>query len=101
MRSVIRYRTKPEWANENHRLVENVYAELGARDPGGIRYATLRLEDGETFIHIFMTDSADGGNPLSSSPAFAEFQRNLAERCSEQPVAQSATVVGSYRLLSV
>ena len=80
MRSVIRYRTKPECAEENQRLVEKVYAELGSRDPGGIRYATLRLEDGVTFLHIFMTDSDAARNPLSSSPAFAEFQKDQRVR---------------------
>ena len=62
-----------------------------------MRYATLRLEDGVTFIHIFMTDSDDAPNPLSTSAAFAEFQRELEQRCAEQPVAMAATVVGSYR----
>ncbi len=100
MKSVIRYKTKPESGDENQRLVENVYAELAARDPGGVRYATFRLEDGVTFIHIFMTDSDDASRTLSSIAAFAEFQRELATRCVEQPVAQGASVVGSYRLLS-
>lgn len=65
-----------------------------------MRYATLRLEDGVTFIHIFMTDSEHAPNPLSNSGAFSEFQRDLANRCVEQPVAMTATVVGSYRLLN-
>ena len=100
MKSVIRYRTKPESADENQRLVEDVYAELTVRDPGGMRYATLRLADGVTFIHIFMTDSDDTPNTMGDVVAFAEFQRDLAQRCVEQPVAQAATVVGSYRLLT-
>jgi hypothetical protein len=100
MKSLIRYKTKPESADENQRLVEKVYEELAARDPGGIRYATLRLEDGVSFIHIFMTDSDDTPNGLGGIAAFAEFQRELAQRCVELPVAQAATVVGSYRLLS-
>lgn len=100
MKSLIRYRTKPESADENQRLVESVYAELAARDPGGVRYATLRLEDGVTFIHIFTTDSDDASNTLSGIAAFAEFQRDLSQRCVELPVAQTATIVGSYRLLS-
>jgi hypothetical protein len=100
MQSVIRYRTKPESADENQRLVEDVYAELAARDPGGMRYATLRLVDGVTFIHIFMTDSDDTPNTMGDIAAFVEFQRELAQRCVEQPAAQAATVVGSYRLLS-
>jgi len=100
MKSLIRYQTKPESADENQRLVEKVYEELAARDPGGIRYATLRLEDGVSFVHIFMTDSDDTPNGLGDIAAFAEFQRELGQRCVDLPVAQAATVVGSYRLLS-
>lgn len=100
MKSVIRYKTKPESADENQRLVEEVYTELAARDPGGMRYATLRLEDKVTFIHIFMTDSDDTPNTMGDIAAFVEFQRELAQRCVEQPGAQAVTVVGSYRLLS-
>ena len=99
MKSVIRYKTKPEHADENQRLVEGVYSELAARHPGSVRYATFRLEDGVTFIHIFMTDPDDGPNTMGEIAAFAEFQKGLAERCAEQPAAQGATIVGSYRLL--
>jgi hypothetical protein len=99
MKSLIRYKTKPESADENQRLVEEVYEELAAKDPGRIRYTTLRLEDG-LFVHIFMTDSDDTPNTLGGIAAFAEFQRELAQRCVELPVAQAATIVGSYRLLS-
>src|SRR5712691_601959 len=98
MKSLIRY--KPESADENQRLIEKVYEELAARDPGGIRYATLRLEDGVSFIHIFMTDSDDTPNALGGIAAFAEFQREPPQRCVDLPVAQAATVIGSYRLLS-
>jgi len=99
VKSVIRYKTKPEKADENQRLVEGVYAELAAKDPGGLRYATFRLEDGVTFIHIFMTDPDDAPNTMGNIAAFAEFQRGLPERCVEQPAAQGATVVGSYRFI--
>jgi hypothetical protein len=100
MHSVIRYKTKPESADENQRLIEKVYEELAARDPGGIRYATLRLEDGVSFVHIFTNDSDDKPNALGGIAAFAEFQRELPQRCVDLPVAQAATVIGSYRLLA-
>ncbi len=61
MKSLIRYKTKPETADENQRLVEKVYEELTAQDPGGVHYATLRLEDGVTFMHLFTTDTDDAG----------------------------------------
>jgi hypothetical protein len=100
MKSLIRYKTKPESADENQRLVEKVYEELKARDPGGVHYATLRLEDGVTFIHLFTTDSDSAANTMGGIAAFAEFQRNLPQRCAEPPVAQPVTVVGSYRMLA-
>jgi hypothetical protein len=93
---VIRYETHAGAAEENQRLVEQVFAELAADDPGGLRYITLRLADGVTFVHVAMHDSTD--NPLSRSAAFAAFQEGIAERCSVPPAASKATVVGSYGL---
>ena len=39
-------------------------------------------------------------NPLDTSPAFAEFQAGIKDRCAEGPVPAQATAVGSYRLLT-
>lgn len=93
--SVIRYRTRPEAAEENVRLVEAVYAALAAAQPRDLEYATYRLDDGATFVHVARLP--DDGNPLASLPEFAEFQRELMDRCVEQPDPRAATVVGSYR----
>ena len=93
---IVRYRTTPEEAEENQRLVEQVYAELAATAPETLRYQTLRLADGVTFVHIATIDGTD--NPLDRSEAFAEFQRGIGERCAEPPAPSGATVVGSYRV---
>ncbi len=93
---IVRYTTTPEAAEENQRLVEQVYAELNAQDPGGLHYVTLRLADGVTFVHVSILDGTD--NPLDSSPAFAAFQAGIAERCVDGPAPARATVVGSYGL---
>lgn len=95
---VVRYKVKPESAEENQRLVEAVFAELAESDPGGIRYATFRLADGVTFVHVASIDAEDGSNPLGTISAFAEFTRDIGARCDEPPVAQDARVVGSYGL---
>ena len=99
MRTVIvRYETKPDKADENQRLVEKVFAELAERQPDNFRYASFRLEDGVSFVHV-VTETEDDSNPVSLAdiPAFAEFQREIADRCAVQPVAQGATIVGSHR----
>ena len=51
-----------------------------------------------SFVHV-VTETEDGSNPVSLAdiPAFAEFQREIADRCAVQPVAQGATIVGSHR----
>jgi hypothetical protein len=93
---VVRYRTKPDRADENQALVEQVFAELAASRPEGIRYATFRLADGEQFVHVAEVDTPDGTNPLASVAAFGEFQREIPERMVEGPVVADATLVGSY-----
>lgn len=95
---VVRYRPKADRADENEKLVEAVFAELAASDPGGVRYATYKLADG-TFIHIADVDTDP--NPLGSIAAFAEFQKDIADRCEEGegPNPQPAELIGNYRLL--
>jgi hypothetical protein len=96
---VVRYRPKAHRAEENQRLVEAVFAELAESSPGGLRYATLRLDDG-TFVHI--ADIESEVNPLTESAAFAAFQNDMGDRCEpgEGPNPQPAVLVGSYRLLA-
>lgn len=95
---VVQYRPKADQADHNQQLVADVFAELNATDPAGVRYATFRLDDG-SFIHI--ADVAADPNPLGQTAAFAAFQDGIAERCEpgEGPNPQPATLVGNYRLL--
>jgi len=91
---VIRYRTKPECADDNARLIEAVFEELAEGGVTDIRYTALRLDDGVTFVHVAQIDGAV--NPLESSPAFAAFQAGLGARLEEGPFPATATVVGSH-----
>jgi hypothetical protein len=92
--TVVRYRTHPEAADENARLVAAVYAALAETDPGDFRYTTYRLDDGVTFVHV--AERSGPENPLAALPAFAEFQKDLPARCAEMPQPSAAAVVGSY-----
>ncbi|HEY5024764.1 MAG TPA: hypothetical protein VII76_07295 [Acidimicrobiales bacterium] len=94
---VIRYKTKPECVEENERLIRGVYAELASTKPDGLHYATLRLDDGVSFLHVAVLDGDE--NPLTTSAAFAEFQSDIQNRLAEGPIQADATTVGSYRLL--
>jgi hypothetical protein len=96
-RSLIRYKTKPECAGENARLIESVFQELRAKSPEGVRYLALMLGDG-TFIHLKL-NTAEGADPVHELAAFLAFRQGIGERCLEAPQASDAVVVGDYRML--
>ncbi|GAB3885241.1 hypothetical protein GCM10029964_047580 [Kibdelosporangium lantanae] len=91
---VIRYEMKPETADENQKLIEQVFAELAEKTPAGLRYTGLRLDDGVTFMHIVVTEG--GPNPLTELQSFKAFQERFGERIGVKPVRAGATVVGAY-----
>jgi hypothetical protein len=97
-RTLIRYKTRPEAADANAALVEAVFAELKAKQIKGVRYLTLRLDDG-VFVHLVENDADDGPSPLLQLDAFQAFQRGIRERCIEPPDPRGAKVVGNYRML--
>jgi hypothetical protein len=98
-RTLIRYRTKPELADQNANLVAAVFEELKWAKPEGVRYVTLRLDD-DNFVHFVETAADDGSSALPNLAAFKAFQSGVRERCAEPPLVRGATIVGNYRMLS-
>jgi quinol monooxygenase YgiN len=93
---MVRYRTTPAHAEANVALVHAVYDALRAKAPGGFHYATYRLADGATFVHL-ATHELAGDSPLTALPEFQAFQSKLRENCVEPPVLAELTPVDSYR----
>ena len=93
---MVSYKVKPERAAENERLAAAVYDALRAARPTGLRYATFRLEDGVSFVHIVAHDEPDGSNALTSLPAFKAFAAGVKERCDQPPVRAELTEIGAY-----
>ena len=94
--TVVRYRTHPERAEDNVRLLGDVFAELAEHNPEGLRYAAFRLEDEVSFVHVAALDGDD--NPLMGLATFREFLSGIQDRCTDPPAPANATVIGSYRL---
>jgi hypothetical protein len=68
----------------------NGYDELHRTQTKGLRYATYKLEDGVTFVHIATIETDDGESPLGALQTFAQFQDGVEERC-EEPATAPAT----------
>jgi hypothetical protein len=97
-RTLIRYRTRPEAADANAKLVEDVFAELMDKGPDSLRYLSMRLE-GDVFVHFVESNSEP--SPLVQLDAFKTFQQGIRERCLEPPDPRPVTILGDYRMLGV
>lgn len=96
-RLVTRYATQSaEAADENQRRVEAVFAELVSSRPDNVSYIVLRLAD-DSFVHLSFHDHTDDEiNPIASTPAFAHFQQDHADRREGGVDQQTANLVGAY-----
>jgi hypothetical protein len=94
--TLVRYRAKPDQADENQRLSAAVFKELQEKAPSGLRYAVFRLPD-DTFVHL--ASQEDGAAGLSTFQAFRAFSESVRQRCIEPPLVAQPTVVGNYGML--
>jgi len=97
--SMVRYKVLPDHADENVALVQAVYAQLDRERPEGLHYATFRLPDGVSFMHL-VVETDQPGRILGELSAFRAFQADIESRCEEPPAATEITLVGSYRIAS-
>jgi hypothetical protein len=96
-RVMVRYRVKPERVAENERYIEKVFEQLDREQPAGLSYASFKLEDGVSFVHIVSDATGEQRSRLNELSAFREFTAGIAERCDEAPVVTRLREVGSYR----
>lgn len=92
---MVQYTTRPDQAEENARLIRAVFESLRQTAPAGITYASYRLDDGVTFVHVASIDDP-ANNPLQSLPAFKAFTAGVKDRCDVAPVTSVLHEVGSY-----
>ncbi|MER9326216.1 hypothetical protein NKJ26_25345 [Mesorhizobium sp. M0152] len=94
---LIRYKTKPERADENERLVKAVFQELRDKSPEGVRYMTWRSSDG-TFVHMVEMETEGHAGIIPGLAAFEAFQDGIRDRCIDPPHRDVMTMVGHYRM---
>jgi hypothetical protein len=91
---MVRYKVKADRAQENERFVKAVFEELRRVKPPGLRYTSLRLDDGVSFVHI--VSAPDHGDPLPELSAFKAFIAEIRDRCEEAPTSARWETVGAY-----
>ena len=95
----VRATMKEEHVAEAEAAVRRMFAAIQREGLEGIRYASVKLEDGVTFLA--MLEIEDGvENPLTGLPEAQEFYAKLPGWYAETPEVGPGTVIGSYRLFS-
>lgn len=94
MEFMISYRVRADRVTEHRRLLADVFAELDALQPDGLRYAVRVLDDGYSYVDI--VEGPDIPTALAALPAFQQYRAKLEERC-ETPISMSeVTLVHSH-----
>jgi hypothetical protein len=94
---MVRAKINPAKAGELEKAKAEMFAAIEAAQPQGVRYASCKLPDGETYVILLALDDEED-SPLVAVQAFRDFQENLKNWLAAPPVAEQLTPVGSYRL---
>jgi quinol monooxygenase YgiN len=96
MQVMIRYKVRPDQLARNAILLGEVYAELEATRPSGLRYATFQFDDQGSFVTFVEFEGMPGSAPHHRLASFQRYRSTLDERCEQPPVTTVLREVGSY-----
>ena len=83
-RVMVTYRVKADKAEENEKLIKQVFKQLLKQLPEGIQYSVYKQSDGVSFVHIAAFEDAGADHLFRELPAFKDFGDAIRDRC-EQP----------------
>jgi hypothetical protein len=93
---IVRYELKPDRLDEHVGLIEAVFAHLNATAPAGVHYAAFKEANGFGFTHVGHYESDEARSLAGENDAFADFTREIADRCAVPPNAAPQTMIGNY-----
>jgi hypothetical protein len=94
MEFMISYRVRADRVTEHGRLLADVFAELDALRPGGLRYEVRVLADGRSYVD--MVEGPDIPTTLAALPAFQQYRDGLEERCDTPISMREVALVHSH-----
>jgi len=101
MPHIVRYKLRADRVAENEAFVVKVFEELKRSAPKGLHYATFKLDDGVSFMHLVYRETPEGTpNQLTSLASFKAFAAGVRDRCEEPPVTTEVKEIGSYAFLT-
>lgn len=97
---IVRYKVKPDRAEENERYIAAVFEQLKRDRLPQVHYASFKLDDGVSFVHIASFETEDSNRALRELPTFKTYLDGISDRCDEQPVISTMREVGAYQFFA-
>lgn len=92
----VQYTVKPEYVEQNRKNIQAVMADLQANPIEGLRYTTFQLPDGNSFMHLNLSTSAEALAQFRERASFQTFRTALkASEPLSPPKAEDLTLVGA------
>lgn len=96
---MLRQKVKDGSLEEALEAVRDLFATLDRLRPEGLRYASTRVVDSDTFV--VLVELAEGvEDPRPAIPEFVKFVEQLKGWVEGPPVVEHLDVVGSYNLFA-
>jgi hypothetical protein len=94
---MVRATVRAEHVTDIEEAGQGLFAAIEREQLAGIRYASVRLPDGVTYLNLLGLD--DGvANPLPALPEARNFQQHLKGWLAAPATSEPLTVIGSYQL---
>ena len=94
---LIRAEARPEHVADIEESAARVFEALEESRPEGLQYASLRQDDGVTYV-ILLAWPDGGPNPLQSVPEYQAFAKGLREWLVAPGATEKLSTLGSYNL---
>jgi len=91
----VQYTVRADFVEENKKNIDAVMREVRAQNNPDVRYAVYVHDDGKTFMHLALHNSADAERLPTSLDAFRHFQSRLKEHLEIAPKVEKFALVAS------
>ena len=94
---LVEYQAHPDSVDQIMSAAKEFVAAISTDNDAGVRYRSMRKDDGVSFVHIAEFADAAAKERFQSSAHFKKFSGILPDLCAVKPAAQQLGLVADSR----
>lgn len=96
---LINYIVKTEKVHENIALIKNVFNQLHAEKPAGVKYTAYKMGE-NVFIHIAQFETEEAHEEFTRLESFMAFRKDMKARQIERPITNTIEEIGDFSTIN-